>query len=356
MKKLFLTLAIAATTLVANAQENYWWVGAQGGASVSINPEYDGYKKFAPTGAVSVGYRHGNDGVRLNVNTLGFKQKTETIDGQVLSYMHYNLDYMPRITGLFTKKEDTPLNLYGIVGLGWYTFKEKYDFYGEKIDEHKGDLNFRVGLQLDYRIARHWSVNAEAALNASSIVSGLIGINYRFGMPKVAKVAKAPKVVEEPVVDNSAAEEAARRAAAEEAARKAAAEAARKAAAEAAAKKKAEPVTTAVVKKAPESIEKCVFFTIGQSDPGQDAELIAATEWIKNHPSAKVTVTGYADKGTGSAEINHRVAAARATKVANALKAKGIAADRITVDSKGDTVQPFAENDKNRVVIIVAAE
>ena len=29
-------------------------------------------------------------------------------------------------------------------------------------------------------------------------------------------------------------------------------------------------------------------------------------------------------------------------------------ADRIIIDSKGDTVQPFAENDKNRCVIIDA--
>ena len=32
----------------------------------------------------------------------------------------------------------------------------------------------------------------------------------------------------------------------------------------------------------------------------------------------------------------------------------GIAADRISSEAKGDTVQPFAENDKNRVTILVA--
>ena len=44
----------------------------------------------------------------------------------------------------------------------------------------------------------------------------------------------------------------------------------------------------------------------------------------------------------------------RAENVAKALTAAGIDAARITVDAKGDTVQPFAENDMNRVTIAIA--
>ena len=44
----------------------------------------------------------------------------------------------------------------------------------------------------------------------------------------------------------------------------------------------------------------------------------------------------------------------RAENVAKALKNAGIDAGRIIVDAKGDTVQPFSENDKNRVTIAVA--
>jgi OOP family OmpA-OmpF porin len=48
-------------------------------------------------------------------------------------------------------------------------------------------------------------------------------------------------------------------------------------------------------------------------------------------------------------------AAKRAAKVVNELTTKyGIPADRITSDSKGARVQPFAENDKNRVSICIA--
>jgi hypothetical protein len=40
--------------------------------------------------------------------------------------------------------------------------------------------------------------------------------------------------------------------------------------------------------------------------------------------------------------------------VVKALKDAGIAADRITFDSKGARVQPFADNDSNRVSIVIA--
>ena len=43
----------------------------------------------------------------------------------------------------------------------------------------------------------------------------------------------------------------------------------------------------------------------------------------------------------------------RADDVTNKLiNEHGLDASRLTSDSKGDTVQPFAENDKNRCVII----
>lgn len=40
--------------------------------------------------------------------------------------------------------------------------------------------------------------------------------------------------------------------------------------------------------------------------------------------------------------------------LADALKAKGITTDRIMVDSKGDTVQPYKAPEENRVSICIA--
>ena len=46
----------------------------------------------------------------------------------------------------------------------------------------------------------------------------------------------------------------------------------------------------------------------------------------------------------------------RSAAVAKALEAAGIAANRITTDAKGDTVQPFPGIEKNRVAICVAED
>lgn len=110
----------------------------------------------------------------------------------------------------------------------------------------------------------------------------------------------------------------------------------------------------------PEKIEpmrRDIFFTIN-STVIVETEMVKVEDianYMKKYPNAKVVISGYADKGTGNAKINARLAAQRADVVVNCLKEKyGIAEDRITYDSYGDTVQPFAENDLNRVSICIA--
>ena len=106
-----------------------------------------------------------------------------------------------------------------------------------------------------------------------------------------------------------------------------------------------------------EQIRRDVFFTIN-STVITDAEMQKVkeiAEYLNKYPEAKVVVSGYADKGTGNERINARLAAQRADVVVNTLKKDyGIADNRITYDSYGDKVQPFEENDLNRVSICVA--
>ena len=99
------------------------------------------------------------------------------------------------------------------------------------------------------------------------------------------------------------------------------------------------------------------FFTINSIVVAdiEQAKIKDIADYMNKYPKAKVTVSGYADKGTGNAQINARLAAGRADVVVRDLIEKyGISADRITYDSYGDTVQPFAENDLNRVSICIA--
>ena len=124
-----------------------------------------------------------------------------------------------------------------------------------------------------------------------------------------------------------------------------------------------EPYTEIVKKQRPietveqTNMEKVVFYGLAQSDAnkaeGIDAAIKDAAELIKTDPEAKITVTGYADKGTGTAVVNKRLSKERAEGVtAKLINEYGVNAANITTDFKGDTEQPYAENDKNRCVII----
>ena len=112
-----------------------------------------------------------------------------------------------------------------------------------------------------------------------------------------------------------------------------------------------------VEEKKVEEIRRDVFFVINSNKIASDEEskIKEVVDFLNANPDAKVVVTGYADAGTGNDRINDAISAKRAAAVVKALKEKyGIEESRITEDSKGARVQPFSENDKNRVSIMVA--
>ena len=63
-----------------------------------------------------------------------------------------------------------------------------------------------------------------------------------------------------------------------------------------------------------------------------------------------IVVEGYADAKTGTADYNKELSLKRAEAVKDVLLKYG--ATNVTVKAFGSEVQPFTENDMNRVVII----
>ncbi len=97
-----------------------------------------------------------------------------------------------------------------------------------------------------------------------------------------------------------------------------------------------------------------VFFRINSSkiDRGQQVSVYNTAEYMKGNPNAKVNIVAYADKQTGTPEYNFALSEKRARAVADALiNDYGISSSRISLDWKGDTEQPYAENAWNRVAI-----
>ena len=103
-------------------------------------------------------------------------------------------------------------------------------------------------------------------------------------------------------------------------------------------------------------LRKEVFYDIRVSD-NEDAEKAQKEvfQFMNEYEKVRVTITGYADIGTGNERLNMMYSQRRAENFKKELVEKfGCDPEAISVDWKGDTVQPFEENDKNRCVIVEA--
>jgi len=100
------------------------------------------------------------------------------------------------------------------------------------------------------------------------------------------------------------------------------------------------------------NLQPTVLFRQGKSviDPAQYAPIELISNYMKNHPEAKVKIDGYASP-EGSLELNKKLSIDRAEAVKNALVKKyKIAADRLTTEGHGPTDKLFEQVEFNRVV------
>lgn len=116
-------------------------------------------------------------------------------------------------------------------------------------------------------------------------------------------------------------------------------------------------VETHTVTKHSASLEQTVTFRQGKStvDPSQQPNVERVATFLKNHPEATVSIKGYASP-EGSAEINAKIAKARAEAVKTILVNKyHIAPARIEAEGQG-VGNMFSEDDWNRVSICTIHE
>lgn len=370
--KLMAALLMAAiSVLPASAQYSekdyepypYTFIGVQGGGQVTFtNCAFD--KLITPIGAVSVGHFF-TPAVGARLNVQGWNNKAGyPINGNdetyKFKYVTSDLDLMLNLTNMFSPNKYHTFNviLLGGVGLSyvWDNDEQKSLLAAHSMtepmawDDDRLVHNFRVGLQFEVNVAKHLGINLELQANNlhdrfNSKLNGkgdwqataLLGLTYKFGFKKKKEAAPepvkeqpapapAPVVVEEkPVV----------------------------------VEEKPVVVEEPVVVKEKEKTHIEVFFNINSTDPAKAevAKIESLANWLKQHPDATVTLTGYADAGTGNASINRTLSEGRVNTVAKMLTEKyGVSASRIKTGFKGDTVQPFSNNDLNRAVVGDATE
>lgn len=352
MKKILALAALAFGTFsVASAQSAddaldfkptpYMFVGIQGGAQTTFT-NYDQLKLITPTASVSFGaFFTPVVGARLHVNGIWNKGGINPGDFKYnYRYATTNVDLLINLVTLFGRKNYYPVNVYLIGGIGLNVAWDNDDLINSGLNmpfawkNNRLSHNARVGAMLDYNFCKHWSLNLEVSANSLSDrynskvsskddwqLTAQLGVAYKFGF----RAKPAPVVVPEPEPEPEPVVV------------------------------KEEPKPVPVVVKKPE-LQTEIFYAIRETviTDAEKPKFDKLVEFLKANPETKVAITGYADAGTGNPKINMTYSQQRAENVAKGLTDAGIDASRITVDAKGDTVQPFSENDKNRVSIAIA--
>ena len=374
MMKRLTMIAVALLMLggVASAQQSksdeslefrpHWSLKLQGGAA-HTRGEAQFLELISPAAQLSASYNfHHAMGVRFGLSGWQGKGSVLSTEKELYKFQYgqLNADYVLDLASLIGGfKHDRIFSPYIFAGIGG-----AYGFNNEEAAALKADPEYsamlpyywdklplvvgRFGLGADFWVSKRVALGLEAnsnfysdKFNSKEDMSGLLadwqfnvlaGITFRLGDNTRPSAVYAAAV--------AAAEAAAAEAAAKAAAEKAEAErlAAEKAAAERAAK-------------AAENSDN-VFFTINSTyiRKAEGEKLVKLAEWMKANPDFNVALVGHADRETGTPAGNMKLSENRAKVVKERLIKLGVPAERISTAFKGDTVQPFAENNKNRVV------
>ena len=372
MKKAILSCLMLMGVLTAFAQEEpkgtteyvfepHWYLQLQGGGQYTTG-EADFGDMISPTIQGAIGYQFSqNVGARLGINA--WQSKTGWRDDA--GFIPHNFSYsyvapaidltfdLSNIIAGFNPNRKLSFGAFVGVGLNYrmqnddakhakeymdtYSYQDEFGWTPMYNDDACLFVKGQAGITADYHINDAISLGLEGNFNMlsdrynfkkvgnpDSYFNLLVGIKYNFGPTYSTRFIPAPEP-EIRYVDKIV--------------------------------EKIVEVPGPAVPAAVEPLRRDIFFeinkTIIRDSEKQKVQDIA--DYMNAHPTSKVMITGYADAGTGNNRINDRLAKGRAQVVVKALKEQyGIAESRISWDSKGSRVQPFAENDLNRVSICIA--
>ena len=354
-KIIALSLLLAGTCANINAQEaenNYYtkkWtdnifvgagVGVMGvfndGMNSTFNFNISAGKYITPTWGARVQF--GGFQQKIGAQKTGFAGDSKTA-------LEFNLDAMVNFTNLIGGyNPDRAIDFYGFVGptMNLASAVSTSIVVGETVQTSYSDegtkarIGATAGLGLGYNVNSNWAINLEARFGVTPSVFGnasdynkaegsgrfTIGATYTFGGKKFVKGGEAKiveKVVEKEIVKEVPVE-----------------------------------VVKEVIKEIPGTASAAIFFKIGKaviSAEGMvNVKLMAKV--MKENPTTKYKVAGFADKGTGSVATNQTLSEKRAQAVYDALIAEGISADRLEKVAMGGTDPMFEKGYLNRVVIL----
>lgn len=354
---------LCGVSTAAMAQDNkeefkpYWFAGVQGGVQTTFT-NYNSLKLLTPQFALQFGRWFAPEfGARLHV--MGYDQKGGIAEGQFgLDKQTYkfkactaDIDFLFNMSNILCPQRSCKdFNWILLAGFGsnyswdydeFKTLAYNNDFlsnhpaYHDQVCGTKhSTFNGRLGTAFEYDVTNSLSLNLELQANYKNDLYNLktndkndwqaaafIGVTFKIGK---AKKAPAPVQEVEPIYET-----------------------------------RVDTVwyddTSYKTVETDASLRRDLHFDIRKNDPISEQTVSEIVDFVKNNKDVKVTVTGYADKGTGNKRVNMKYSKKRAEALTDALVKAGVPAEIITTEWKGDTVQPFADNDANRATITVAS-
>ena len=384
IKKIFMSCLLLAGVLSASAQEEYpktvydhnpyWYIQLQGGAQYTLG-EIDFSDLISPNVQVALGRQFSPVfGARLAVNAWQSKAGIEAAGNTYKwkwMYVAPGIDLTFNLSNLFCGFNPNRIFNFSVFGglganIGWdnkiddikaaaaalYPLTTTATGTSENTqyawDGTKVRLFGRAGVAADFKVSDAVTLGLEVNANTLSdrynskkagnwdwYFNALAGVKINLGKTYSTRTIEAPKVPEkvvERVIERVV---------------------------EKPAPQVVEPTRAVAEKKEVEDTKfrRDIFYLkAGKTwiDKSEYKKVKEVADYMKEHPNCTVEITGYADRGTGNPKINNNLSQRRAQAVANMLiRNYGIKKNRIKVDYKGDTIQPFAKEIENRVAIAI---
>ena len=363
MKKLTIVLALlAAFSFAAKGQEFTpdFYIQLQGGASYDFG-DASFAKLLSPAAQVAVGYRFDDCwSTRLALNGWQAKhtsEQTSTLYGY--KFVQPNIDLLLDLGSAFYGwRADRPVTLYTFFGLGTAfglenqkanELAEAGEFFKYLWQPTRIFWNTRSGLGTDINLSDRVALNLEfdaqfypESFNSRQNPKVESGPDFHFALLGGLKffLGGKPRKVAPAVAPVTRYEQPRREEPKKEEPKKEYRE-------EPAPKPAYKPVQPVIEQGA----DVDIFFDLNKSIIRDDQipTLNQLVSFMRNTPDAKVKLDGYADRQTGTADINQELSEQRVIAVRQYLVSRGVEASRISTAAHGDKVQPFT-GEKNRAV------
>lgn len=384
MKKFMMSLAIASIAMVSFAQEtesevvvptlkhsvitngfgSNWFISVNGGVQMFNGVKTGGESMFdhlTPAVSAYVGKWHTPGfGWRVAYNGWEFKPFE---DADEAGFYNVHFDAMFNLSNLFCGyNEKRVWNVIPYLGVG---YAANNDIDGANGNGKAGSLSANFGLLNTFRIAKHWAINLELSSTAfrngfsgyvaprngyDMMFAAQVGVTYKFNKvgwtntPDVDKIYGDHKAALAALGAQLQAKENENRNLQRQLAD---------------AQRALSNVENRLkqLENAPKymDVAQSVFFAFNSSKIESKKEIInlqSLADAAKN-AGVKLSVVGYADSATGSAEYNQKLSEARANAVAEKLVELGVPQSQLVVEGKGgvDTEKPVRLN--RRVIISI---